>query len=447
MLSIDVSKQSLRHFLNRSHHQQWYTRVFSALIIALLIGWLEGFLAGTLGLIWFLVIAALEAGGFRKSRALAIELENATDARLGQIGKTLFLIVTTISATYTLPVIGLAFAGQTAQVLGLIVGASILMNIAAQHVIHPRLIYYSLPVPAIGFMISATALADSSGWVIWLVGAVLVLQTAILARVATHSYAALIEARADVLSEAAARDAAEIANKTKSNFLANMSHELRTPLNAVIGYGEILRENAVFEDREGDIRDLDKVLRSAQRLLQLVSEILDVSKIEAGSMRLERAAFDVEHELQAAVEMVQPMAEANSNKLIVQLDANLGTARGDPLRFSQCVLNLLSNACKFTQAGEIVMVASRSTQGAEDVITVRVTDSGIGMSTEQLGRIFSPFEQADDSITKKYGGTGLGLSLTRSLARLMGGDVTVSSELTKGSSFELRVLADLPALA
>jgi signal transduction histidine kinase len=321
------------------------------------------------------------------------------------------------------------------------------MNIAAQHVIHPRLIYYSLPVPAIGFMISATALADSSGWVIWLVGAVLVLQTAILARVATHSYAALIEARADVLSEAAARDAAEIANKTKSNFLANMSHELRTPLNAVIGYGEILRENAVFEDREGDIKDLDKVLRSAQRLLQLVSEILDVSKIEAGSMRLERAAFDVEHELQAAVEMVQPMAEANSNKLIVQLDANLGTAHGDPLRFSQCVLNLLSNACKFTQSGEIVMVASRSTQGSADIITVRVTDSGIGMSTEQLGRIFSPFEQADDSITKKYGGTGLGLSLTRSLARLMGGDVTVSSELGKGSSFELRVRADLPAPA
>jgi signal transduction histidine kinase len=186
------------------------------------------------------------------------------------------------------------------------------------------------------------------------------------------------------------------------------------------------------------------VLTSANRLLRLVGDILDGAKIETGAMRLEPTSFDVRGELQTALDMVHPQALVNGNKLMAEFSADLGTATSDPLRFSQCVLNLLSNAAKFTKNGEIKLDASRVKMPSADNIKITITDTGIGISQEQQKLLFKPFAQADDSITKKYGGTGLGLSLTHSLARLMGGDVTVTSEEGKGSRFELIIPVTLP---
>jgi signal transduction histidine kinase len=439
----NVSADSIRHFLGRKHHQHYATRVFSAFVFAILIWLSQGQTIGITSLIWVLCIAILEFWTFGNTQPSLKILDEGTGAQHDQIMAKLFISISAIAAVYTLPAIGLAFTDQTGKVMGLILGASILMNIAGQHVIHPRLIAFSLPIPALGFFISAVSLAGTHLWIVLFVTLVFILQTALLTLAATHSSEALLAARHETEVEALARGRADTANQTKSNFLANMSHELRTPLNAVIGYGEILKENAEFENRTSDVADIDKVLVSANRLLRLVGDILDGSKIDAGAMRLESTTFDVRHELQTAMDMVTPQATINKNRLIADF-ADLGTATTDPMRFSQCVLNLLSNAAKFTKDGEITLEASRLQSASGDKLKIAVIDTGIGISDEQQALLFRPFAQADDSITKKYGGTGLGLSLTRSLAQLMGGDVTMSSQEGKGSRFELIIPVTLP---
>jgi signal transduction histidine kinase len=440
-----ISVESLKHFLNRPHHQQWYTRVFSAFCVVILIGLLEGKTAALISLIWFIALTLLEILAYRDSQCMRTHIEIATAQERDAMMARLFVQASGIAAFYTLPAIGLSFGGQSGQVFGLILCASILMNIATQHVIHPRLVFFSLPLPAVGFVICATALAGASPWIILFVVFVYLLQTVLLTQTSTRSYAALIEAQNTALEEATARGAADSANQIKSNFLANMSHELRTPLNAVLGYGEILKENAEFENRSADIKDIDKVLVSAKRLLGLVGEILDMSKIDAGAMVLESSTFDIAFEIETALDMVRPAAIQNGNNLVASFDPNLGSAISDPLRFSQCVLNLVSNAIKFTKNGHVTVSAARVAGPNGDAIVVSVTDTGIGIEADKLDHIFKAFAQGDETSTRKYGGTGLGLSLTRSLAQLMGGDVTVSSAVGSGSRFDVTILANLPS--
>jgi signal transduction histidine kinase len=236
---------------------------------------------------------------------------------------------------------------------------------------------------------------------------------------------------------------AEAANSAKSQFLANMSHELRTPLNAIIGYGEIISEDV---DDPSARKDAARIVAAGQHLLALINDILDLSKVDAGHVELERTPFDPCALTHDTIETVQPMATARKVKLYVELGSLLGRAETDAFRIKQCLLNLLSNAIKFSEGGNVTLGARREYGGGGDWLVFTVRDNGIGMTDEQMSRLFQPFMQADVSTTRNFGGTGLGLTITRSYAQLMGGDVTVESKRGAGSTFTLRVLAVLPEI-
>ncbi len=245
----------------------------------------------------------------------------------------------------------------------------------------------------------------------------------------------------DLAREAAegARAHADSANQSKSQFLANMSHELRTPLNAIIGYSEMLQEEAEDLGTPEIKPDLQKINGAGKHLLGLINDILDLSKIEAGKMTLYLETFDVRVVLDEVAAMVQPLITKNGNQLTLEVALEIGSMRADVTKVRQTLFNLLSNASKFTDKGAITLRARR--EGANMVFDV--IDSGIGMTPEQVGRLFQAFAQADASTSKKYGGTGLGLALSRKFCQLMGGDMTVVSEAGKGSTFTATIAAEV----
>ena len=230
----------------------------------------------------------------------------------------------------------------------------------------------------------------------------------------------------------------EVASQHKSQFLANMSHELRTPLNAVIGVTEMLLEDARDLKREDEIEPLDRVLRAARHLLALINDILDLSKIEAGRMELHLETFPLAPLIEDVVKTIEPLASKNGNRIRLDCPADIGAIHADQIRFRQALLNLASNANKFTENGALTITARDEPIG-RGWITVAVTDSGIGMNVEQMGRLFQEFSQADSSTTRKYGGTGLGLAISRHFCRMMNGDITVESAPGKGSTFTVRL--------
>ena len=244
---------------------------------------------------------------------------------------------------------------------------------------------------------------------------------------------------------AEARAAAESANRSKSTFLANMSHELRTPLNAIIGYGEMLEEEAEEREQTDLVPDLQKIQSAGKHLLNLINDVLDLSKIEAGRVDMYVEAVEVDSLVRDALSTVQPLVEQNGNSLVVNLEDDLGVMYSDITRIRQCLFNLLSNACKFTENGTVTIDVLRERADEGEWINFSITDTGIGMSEEQLSKLFEAFSQADSSTTRKFGGTGLGLAITRRLCRMMGGDVSVESELNKGSTFTIRVPVDMRA--
>ena len=244
------------------------------------------------------------------------------------------------------------------------------------------------------------------------------------------------------------RDEAVRASETKSQFLANMSHELRTPLNAIVGYSELMLEDFELEDESAQviqqIRDLRKILSAAHHLLSLINDLLDLSRIEAGKFNLARERVELKPLIDEVMEFFIPIARRNDNTLRVSLGASLGWVRGDRMRLKQILANLLSNACKFTHEGTITLTVTREHHPHNDLVRLRVEDTGIGMSPEALHDIFKPFVQADNSSTRLFGGTGLGLTISRRLCRLMGGDLSVESTQGGGSSFEVELLAPSP---
>src|SRR5215813_8863334 len=235
----------------------------------------------------------------------------------------------------------------------------------------------------------------------------------------------------------------EVASQHKSQFLANMSHELRTPLNAIIGVSEMLREDA--EAARQDTEPLDRVLGAGRHLLALINDILDLSKIEAGRMELQLEDFALAPLIDGVVKTIEPLAAKNGNRVAVNCDGAIGKLHADQMRLRQALLNLMSNANKFTERGTIAINARHGQENGRDWVTIAVADTGIGMTSDQMDKLFQEFSQASSKTASKYGGTGLGLVISRNFCQMMGGDITVASEPGKGSAFTVRLPGDIPS--
>jgi signal transduction histidine kinase len=271
----------------------------------------------------------------------------------------------------------------------------------------------------------------------------------------TNNQIALVETFADQAAIAIenVRLFAEIQDKSrqlaeaslhKSQFLANMSHELRTPLNAIIGVSEMLREDA--EALKQDLEPLDRVLGAARHLLALINDILDLSKIEAGRMELQLESFALAPLITNVVKTIEPLAAKNANQVAVHCDAGIGTLHADQMRLRQALLNLMSNANKFTDHGTLTIDARQGHEDGRDWVSIAVADTGIGMTAEQMGKLFQEFSQASSATASKYGGTGLGLAISRRFCQMMGGDITVESQPGHGSTFTIRLPRVVEAL-
>ncbi len=243
------------------------------------------------------------------------------------------------------------------------------------------------------------------------------------------------EERDRLLELERAYDLAESSSRTKSTFLANMSHELRTPLNSIIGYSEMLMEQAQIHGHDKDVRDLNVIQAAGRHLLGIINSILDLSKIEAGKMEVAIEDVSVRELAREVTQIIEPLAERNGSEIHVSVKERVGTMRSDGTKVRQCLLNLMGNAAKFTERGDIFL----DIEAAGDSLIFIVRDTGIGMSAEHCEKLFEPFAQADASVGKRFGGTGLGLAICRRFAELLGGDIRCESEPGKGSTFTLRL--------
>jgi signal transduction histidine kinase len=239
-----------------------------------------------------------------------------------------------------------------------------------------------------------------------------------------------------------AKELADAANRGKSIFLSKMSHEFRTPLNAVIGYSEILLEDAEMSGASERKGDLERINAAGKHLLSLVTDVLDISKIESNLIELKNETFNVASLIDDIISTCRPMVTAGKNRLVVQCPAELGSATTDQTKLRQAALNLMSNAAKFTKEGTIVLSAARERKPSGDWIEIRVSDTGIGLSKEEMSRLFENFFQASAETSKQYGGTGLGLAISQRFCALMGGGIAVTSEVGRGSVFSICVPAN-----
>lgn len=243
-----------------------------------------------------------------------------------------------------------------------------------------------------------------------------------------------------------ARDQALEASRAKTVFLANMSHELRTPMNAILGYSEMLIEDSGLMSSEEVSADLQKIRNAGKHLLALINDVLDLSKIESGKMTLHHESFLIGELVQDIVSTIEPIALKNHNRIVVHCPAEIGAMYSDAMKVRQSLMNLLSNACKFSQNSVIDLVISTQSHEREEYVSFAVCDRGIGMTSDQIAKLFQAFVQADESTTRKYGGTGLGLMISRRLCQMLGGDIRVSSELGNGSTFTIELPRIAPAV-
>jgi signal transduction histidine kinase len=370
----------------------------------------------------------------------------------------------TITAAYILPYAALAFAPQPAPVIGILFAAGGALICATLHVMTRTMIFYTIPSVILAMVLNAVALASGNmnAIILGTMAALFGANAIIAARSGAKSFGELIKSR--LKAEEAAEDLeqrvnertaqlavatkrAQAANKAKSMFLANMSHELRTPLNAVIGYSEIIEEDLESGDTSASAGDLGKIRGSATHLLTLINKILDLSRIESGKLELKPAHFDLPSLVRGAMDTVKPTAAKNRSTCQVTIAPGINAMVSDETRVRQCVLNLLSNAAKFTSNGVVALDLRACRIGRARGVAIAIKDTGPGISAEQQLRLFQPFMQIDNTKTRAHDGAGLGLVITRRLARAMGGDVQVSSKLGHGATFTLYLPLEMPIAA
>lgn len=390
---------------------------------------------------------------------LSVRLDDLDAETLkAMIGKYVAALAAT-TGLYVAPYVALAFAPQPAPVVGLLFGAGAALVSANLHVMTRTMIFYTIAPVMFVLVFNAAALGDGLNAIILGIMAALFGANAIIAaRSGAKSFGELIKSR--LHAEEAAEDLEQrvnertaqlevasrralAANKAKSMFLANMSHELRTPLNAVIGYSEIIEEDLDSGDTSASAADLAKIRGSATHLLTLINEILDLSRIESGKLELKPASFDLPSLLRGALDTVKPTASKQRTTCQLNVAPTIGLIISDETRVRQCVLNLLSNAAKFTHNGTIALDMRECRIGRLRGVAISVKDTGPGISAENQARLFRPFMQIDSTKTRAHDGAGLGLVITRRLARAMGGDIQVSSKLGHGSTFTLHLPLDI----
>jgi len=438
-------------------HPRYLSQLLLPLAIWLLVGWpwavlvLAGFVAGYV----------FERAARARMQAFLEREREAPGQDPSVIQRTTVLGMCISVLCYIAPMPALALASAPGPAIGLMMSCVTIMLTAGHQTLTRHMFLPAFAASAISLAANAAALGGG-GWVSLLLTCMAGLlalncrmlnlglfrsaqrtvaswlETAALANTLEHK----VEARTREL--AGALELAQDANRAKSVFLANMSHELRTPLNAILGFTEIVREGAELDGRTQDLADLDRVSNAGRHLLQVISDVLDLSKIEAGKLTLQPAVFDGAAILRESVEMLRPAVERNGNRLLLDIAPNVGPLHTDPLRLRQCLLNLLSNAAKFTRDGTVCVTARRLARADGDALEVRVRDTGIGIAPDVLPRLFRPFCQADEGVTRAFGGTGLGLAIASHFAQAMRGAITVTSQPGIGSEFVLTVAATLP---
>jgi signal transduction histidine kinase len=448
-----IWEMTIRRFAEVAWTRHGPTRYVSVALTPLLVAvlipgfwWLPCAIGGAIG-----VIIDLRAQAAFARLSADVDTFDAGQLRAA-VGRHIAALAV-ITAAYVLPYSLLAFAPHPAPVIGLLFCAGAGLICATLHVMTRTMIFYTAPAILLGLILNAASFGEGlAALVLASMGALLGVNAVVAARAGATSFGALIEAR--LKAEEAAEDLerrvqertaqlqvatrrAQAANRAKSLFLANMSHELRTPLNAVIGYSEIVEEDLASGDTSASAADLVRIRNAAGHLLTLINEVLDLSRIEAGKLELRPSAFDVAAMLRGALDTVRPMASKNRTTCQFNVTAGIGAVVADETRVRQCVLNLLSNAAKFTQDGVIALDLRPCRIGSMQGIAISVRDSGKGISSEDLARLFQPFVQVDVTNTRAHDGAGLGLVITRRLARAMGGDVQASSKLGQGSTFTL----------
>ncbi|MGD9815561.1 MAG: sensor histidine kinase [Hyphomonadaceae bacterium] len=384
---------------------------------------------------------------------LAAEAETLDEAALASAVRRYILALSVITTAYVLPYAALAFAPGPAPVIGLVFAAGAALICATLHVMTRTMIFYTIPSVLLALVLNAAALTEGvHSWVLAAMAGLFGVNAIMAARAGASSFGDLIGARlrAEEAAEhlerrveertaqlAVATRRAQAANRAKSMFLANMSHELRTPLNAVIGYAEIVEEDLAAGDTATSADDLARIRGSATHLLTLINEILDLSRIEAGKLELKPTPLDVPALLRGALDTVKPTAAKHRTTCLLNIAEGVGVIVADETRVRQCVLNLLSNAAKFTHNGVVALDARPCRIGSALGVAISVKDTGPGISAEDQARLFQPFQQVDSTKTRAHDGAGLGLVITRRLARAMGGDVAVSSKPGHGATFTL----------
>jgi signal transduction histidine kinase len=445
---------TIRRFAEMAWARHGTTRYLSVtfvpVVVALAVpGWWWAFCA-----IFTLAAAIIDRRAHLFFDRIVPDLDGYDEPALRALIKREVIALSVITTLYTIPYAALAFAPGPGPLMGLIFCAGAALVCATLHVMTRTMIFYTLPVAAIGLAANAAALTSGPMSLLAAgLASIVAINAVVSARGGAASFGDLILAR--MKAEQAAEDLerrveertaqlavatrrAQAANRAKSLFLANMSHELRTPLNAVIGYAEIIGEDLDSGDTSASAEDLQKIRGAAGHLLTLINEVLDLSRIEAGKLELKDADYDLTALLRGALDAVKPTASRQRTTCTLTIAAGATTLlRGDETRVRQCVLNLLSNAAKFTSNGTIALEARACRIGSVPGIAIAVRDTGAGISADNLARLFQPFSQVDNSVTRTHNGAGLGLVITRRLARAMGGDVAASSKLGEGSIFTL----------